>query len=64
MIIKYHGKSFEAINTLEDGEKELDLLEDNVNLEDTMEFSNNFLENTLNLNELKNIDMGSEEDDE
>lgn len=48
MVIKYHGKQYEAVSELEDGEEELDLFEDG-HLEKTMEFSNELLERTMDL---------------
>lgn len=55
MLIKYHGKLCEIDTTLEEGTKEFDLLQDNVNLEDTIEFPNNLLEDTttLDIDEIK-----------
>ena len=53
MIINYHGKKYEIATEVEDGEEELDLfINDNEDLEKTIEFPNEFLENTL---DLKNV---------
>lgn len=49
MLIKYHGKLCEIDTTLEEGAKEFDLLQDDVNLEDTIEFPKNFLEDTTKI---------------
>ncbi len=60
MLIKYHDKLCDATNTLEEGEKELDIFNNN-DLEDTMEFPNNFLEDTIEI-DLKEILEASKED--
>lgn len=49
MLIKYHGQLCEIDTTLEDGAKEFDLFQKEDNLEDTMEFSNNLLEDTIKI---------------
>lgn len=53
MIIKYKGKPYEIIDELEPGEMELDMLTEKDNLEDTIEFPNNFLEQTMQFDNLK-----------
>lgn len=64
MLIKYHDKLCEIDTTLEEGAREFDFLQDEKDLEDTVKFSNDLLENTLSLDIDKIKKVVEDKDDE
>lgn len=60
MLIKYHGKICNIVDTLEQGEVELDIFDNDVNNDDTMKISSESLEDTKYIN-LEKINDKSEE---
>lgn len=61
MLIKYHGKLCDINTTVEDGEKEFDLFDDNINLDETIKLSKNELENTTQINSKDIINISEDE---
>lgn len=53
VTLNYNGKEVNLANTLEKGEKELDILINDVNIDDTMEISTEYLENTIKLDTIE-----------
>lgn len=51
--LKYKGQIVNLENTLKKGEKELDVLIDDINMEDTIEMKNEYLEDTIKLDTIK-----------
>lgn len=53
VTLNYNGKEVNLANTLEKGEKELDILINDVNIDDTIEISTEYLENTIKLDTIE-----------
>ena len=60
MLIKYHGKIFNIVDTLEKGEIELDKLTSEENIEDTIQIPSERLEDTKHIS-LEEINKQSED---